>query len=491
MSADSSPATNARGWVRVLIAFVAAFDVAAFFQWADGAFQSEFGGHVEEAQNFLSALRTRDVLVRAPDREAAGVENHAAQQQSYNRGFQHALGAWMAVFGTSRIAALLFMAALAAAMTALIFHTVYRESGTWAAVAASLLWLCAPAVRESFETLLPEQLAAFLLTGVALLWARMMDEGSLRRAAALKWIGVIALIGIGCVLVIAGAYAVNIVRGDPFAAGGFLKECVSVLGIAATAFAVAGALIFRRAEPGAGAVRAAMLALVAGVLFVTWLKSGIADVRVLIVATPALAILAVRGAVAFAGIVGSQTIAPAVASRRRSLWIFLLLLLALPTDLLHAWKKDWRGFGAIALTLIEESHGPARVLVVSDPHGEGIFATEIALRDRARQITVERGSRTLAESVSNDPYDKPQERFADDRDLLAHLLSGRIHHIVLDSAVPYETHANYHDQMRRVLENNVRNFWSTHDSVIVRGGELQGRPLKIYRVISPDTAELP
>ena len=491
MSSDNSPVPKVRGWVRVLLAFVVAFDVAAFFQWADGAFQSDFGGHVDEAQNFLTALHTRDALVRAPDREGAVGENHIASQQGYKRGFQHALGAWMAVFGTSRIAALLFMAALAAAAAALIFHTVHRESGMWPAAVASLLWLCAPAVRESYGTLLPEQSGALILTGAALLWARMMDEGSLRRTAVPKWIGAAALLGIACVLSVAGMQAAKITPGDARAAGTFLRECVSVLGIAATAFAIAGAVIFRRPETRAGAVRMAMLALVAGVLVARWMQSATPDVRVLIVATPALAILAVRGAGALAGIVGQQALAPAVAARRRALWVLLLLLLALPTDLLHAWKKDWRGFGALSLSLIEEQHGPVRALVISDPRGEAMFCSEIAMNDRGRLITVERGSQTLAESGGPEPRSKPQERFADDRDLLTYLTSGRIRYIVLDGAVPYETHAGYHDQLRQLIEGDVRNFWPTHESALIRDGEPQGRPLKIYRVILPDSVELP
>ena len=491
MSTDNPPAPMARGWVRVLIAFVVAFDMAAFFQWADGAFQSEFGGHAEEAENFLAAVRTRDALVRAPARDGAAAENHAAPQTARRHGFSQALGVWMAAFGTSRIAALLFMTALAATTTTLIFHTVHRESGMWAAITAALLWLCAPAVRESYETLLPEQSGALILTGAALLWARMMDGGNPRRTAALKWIGVVALIAIGGVLGIAGAHAVNIVRGDPFAAAELLKECVSVLGIAATAFAIAGAVICRRAESPTSAVRVAMLALVAGVLVARWMKSAVPDVRLLIVATPAFAILAVRGAVALAGAVASQALTPAVAARRRALWIFLLLLLALPIDLLHAWKKDWHGFGPLANALVEESHGPVRVLVVSDPRGEAMFCSEIAMRDRERLITVERGSETLVEAGSGGPHTKPQERFADDRDLLTSLTSGRIHHIVLDGAVPYETHAGYHDQLRHVLEINLRNFWPTHESAFLRDGEPQARPLKIYRVIRPDRSELP
>ena len=489
MSPDEAPAPKSRGWLRLLIAFVVAFDAAAFFQWADGAFQSEFGDHPDEAQNYLAGVRTRDALVRAPERGSDDGKNPAASASDRKWGFSHALGGWMAVFGTSRIAALLFMAALAAATVTLIFCTVQREHGDWAAAVASLLWLCAPAVRESFETILPEQSGALILTGAALLWARMMDEGSLRRTAVPKWIGAAALIVLACILAFVIGVSVKVVPGNSRATGIILRECVSVLGIAATAFAIAGAVIRRRTDSQPAAVRAAMTALVAGVLFARLMKFAVPDVRVLIVATPALAILAVRGAAALARIVGSHDAAPTEMSRRRKLWLFLLLLLALPTDLLHAWQKDWRGFGPAALTVIEESHGPARVLVVSDVRGEGMFASEMAMRDRDRQITVERGSETLAQTVCGTPGCKPEQVFSDD-ELLAHLTSGRIRYVVLDIAVPYEGHAGYHDQARRVLECNVRNFWPAFDNAIIRDGEPHPRALRIFRVLRGDGAEL-
>ena len=512
MSSETTPPPISRGWVRVLIAFVVAFDVAAFFQWADGAFQSEFGGHPDEAVHYLTGLRARDAALHISDRTHDGEVRHPVAALRRTPAFDVAQGAWMLVFGTSRIAALLFMAALAAATTALIFGTVRREFGDWAAVVASLLWLCAPAVRESYETILPEQFSAFLLTGAALLWARVMDargrsvalqtsaeapsaapvpdDANQWQEPACRLLRALALLGAGSVLAHTLAVALGIAPGDPRAAWLFLKECGSVPGIAVAVFAVAGVVIRQRSDARMSTVWVAMMVLVAGVLFARWMKAGVPDVRVLIVAAPALAMLAVRGAVSLAGIVGSQTAIARERSRRAALWLLLLLLLALPPDLLSHRQKEWEGFGPAALTLIEESRGAARVLVVSDPRGEGMLISEIAMRDLARQITIERGSETLADSAGSAPRGKPLERFLEDEQLFAHLTSGRIRYIVLDSAVPEETHAGYHDQVRRVLEGNVRSFWPISDSPIIRDGEPQGHPLRIFRVMKPDGAEL-
>ncbi|MEO6740311.1 MAG: glycosyltransferase family 39 protein [Chthoniobacteraceae bacterium] len=476
MPPDTAPIPKGRAWLRLMIAFMVAFDMAAFFQWADGAFQSEFGGHPDEAAHYLKSLNTRD-------REAASSPTTHAGAGS--RVFDLALGGWMHAFGKSRIAAMLFMTVIAAATATLVFGAMRRESGDWAAAIASLLWLGTPAVREAYETILPEQLGAFILTGAALLWTRPMDAGNPRRTATAKWIGTAAMLGIGCLLAYVSMIAIKITPGDPRAACSFLKECVSVPGIAVAVFAVTGIMLGARG----GAVWAAMAALVAGVLFARWMKAGVADVRVLIVATPALAMLAARGAVALAGITGSHAATAGGKSRRSALWILLLLLLALPPDLLSPWQKDWSGFGPAADALVEESHGTAHVLVVSDPLGEGLLLSEIAMRDGARHVTVERGSETLADPDPAVPRGSGQ-RFHEDEQLFAHLTSGRIRYIVLDSAVPGERRTAYHDQVRRVLDGNVRSFWPICDSPVVRDGEPQGHPLRIFRVMQSPDAEL-
>lgn len=477
----------------MLIVFVVAFDVAAFFQWADGSFQSEFGGHPDAAEHYLSGMRVHDAAVRAWDRARAGSGISVSEPIAALRrtpAFDVAQGAWMLLFGTSRVAALLFMAALAAATTTLIFGAVRSELGHWAAVVASVLWLCAPAVRQSYETILPGLLGAFVFTAAMLLWARLIDERTPRFAVFGRWLATGVVLAGGCVLAVALAVSMEIKAGDPRAAGLFLKECTSLLGIAAAVFVLAGVVIRRRSDERVTTLWLAMAALVAGVLFARWMKAGIPDVRLLVVATPALAMLATRGVISMSTMVDSKTAPEGERPRRQALWLVLLLLLALPPSLIDWQRKDWHGFGPIALTLVEQSHGPARVLVISDPRGEGILISEIAMRDGARQISIERGSQTLVESGGPEPRRKPLERFLEDEELFAYLTAGRIGYIVLDRAVPEESRAGYHDQALRVMEGNIRNFWPLCDSPVIRDGEPQGHPLRVFRVLPSDGALL-
>ena len=511
MLPETVPTPKSRGWVRVLIAFVVAFDVAAFFQWADGAFQSEFGGHPDEATHYLTGLRVRDAALHTWDRAHVGGVQHPVAALRRTPAFDLAQGAWMLVFGTSRLAALLFMSALAAATTALIFSTVRREFGDWAAVAASLLWLCAPAVRESYETILPGQFLAFILTAAVVCGAWFFDRGrpgthladgkkpsavapqiagTSRSGAPRRIVYFAAAAVIGGVLFQAITGALEIAPGPPLSAISFLQKCAQLLGVGAVCFALAGIFIRRKAEPALGAVWITMAVLLPVLLAVGWRQAASPDSRALIIAAPILAMFAVRGAVSLAGSVGSQTAIAREFSRRRALWIFLLLLLALPPDLLSHRQKEWEGFGPAARTLIEESRGASLALVVSDPRGEGMLISEIAMHDPQRQISIERGSETLVDAAGAAPRGRPMERFLEDEQLFAHLTSGRIRYIVLDSAVPEDSRAGYHDQVRRVLENNVRSFWPIADSPLIRDGEPQGHPLRIFRVMNPDGADL-
>jgi hypothetical protein len=501
MPPETVPVSQSRAWVPLLIAFIIAFDVAAFFQWADGAFQSEFGGHPDEAANYLTGLRLRETVMQNP---AAALRHTSA--------FGIMQGGWMLAFGTSRTAALLLMAALAASATTVIFGTVRREFGTWAAAVASFVWLCAPAVRASYETILPELAGALVITAAALLCARLVDRyprGAVPRSSeetppspgktdatrgwrsiACKWIRAVALLVGGGVLAYATAVALGLVPGEVRSASCFLRESAPVLGVAAAAFAVLGAVLHAPQDAQSRTRRIALTALVAGVLLAAWLRSGDPEMRILVLASPALAMLAVHGAVSLAGIVGSQAAIAAEYPRRRALWLLLLLLLALPPALMHPWQKQWNGFAPIALALLEETPGPARVLVVSDPRGEGMLISETAMRDPAHQITFERGSETLTEPSSPAPRGRPQERFMEDEPLLAHLTSGGIRYIVLDSSVPEPSRAGYHDQMIRVLGDNARSFWPIGDSPLVRDGEPMGHPLRIFRVMQSDGAQL-
>jgi hypothetical protein len=206
--------------------------------------------------------------------------------------------------------------------------------------------------------------------------------------------------------------------------------------------------------------------------------------RSLIPATPALAMLAVAGAVSLAGIGAAH--APTARSRRRReiLWVLLLLLLATPQSILHNHPKEWQGFGPIAITLLDEAPRDARVLVVSDPRGEGMLLSEIAMHDRRTGISIERGSKTLVDPTRLSPRGRPLERFLDDEHLAAYLAGRGFHYIVVDGTVPEKSQAGYHDQVRTLIEENSRKFWPIYQSPITRDGEPQGHPLRIFRVIA-------
>lgn len=514
MTPDNASTPKSRGWLRALLMLFIAFDAAVFFQWAGGAFESELGGHRDEAAHFLAGLRVRESITRTQSYAGSATLNVSREEEiadSRSWGISPVLGGWMAVFGATRTAALMFMAALAAATAALIFSTVRRELGDTAATAAALVWLCAPAVRESFSTILPGQLYA--LAAALLLWAHARSPrkprsvalqscaepcpqtnppgGSNQTAArAPRLIRHVPLFVIAGMLALDGTGALALAPTDTLAASRFLQDCVLAPGIAVAAFALVGIAVSLRSNMGESVLWSSAAAFAAGVLVARWLKAGDADTRTLVVALPALAMLAVRGAVWLAGAVSRRAETAAVLLRRRQLWLFLLLLLALPMDLVAHRRKEWHGFSPVARTLLDEARGNVRVLVVSDLLGEGMLVAELAVLDLEPKVTIERGSTTLARPPDASSHGKPAQRFLDDEQLFAHLISGHIRYIVLDSAVPQDVRAGYHDQILRVLEGNVRSFWPIYDSPIIRDGEPMGHPLRVFRVHRSDGVQL-
>ncbi len=486
MTPDHSPAPKPRGWLRALLVLFIAFDAAVLLQWECGAFQSELGSHRDEAVHFLAGVRIREKITGSEKRAGAVAEDGSREELAASARapvFPLALGGWMAAFGGTRTAALLFMAALAGVTAMIIFCTVRGALGEVAAGAAALLWLCAPATRESFSAILPEQLYA--LAASLLLWAQTLGargEPGPQAARAHRIVNIASLLVIAGVVALAGGIAFSLLPGDASTASLFLKDCAAVPGIAVAAFALAGIAIRTSPDARPSTVWPAAAALVAGVLVARWLKSHDTDTRVLVVALPALAVLAVRGAFALAASIGDRAAIAAERPRRQRLWLALLVMLAFTADFITRRQKDWQGFRAVARTLVEESAPGTRVLVVSDAIGEGMLLSELAVLDREGNVLVERGSRTLALPPDDTTHGRPAQRFIEDEQLLAHLHSGRIRYIVIDTAVPQDIRGSYHDQARRVIEDNIRSFWPLYDSPLTRNGEPMGHPLRIFRV---------
>lgn len=446
--------------------------------------------------------------------------------------------AWTFPAGISRTSVLILMALLAACTAALIHRAVRTEFGEWPAAAAALVWLCGPLVRESYGMVMAEMLSTLTMFGATLLWGRYLDD---RRTRDAVWFGVFAgaaimtkgtgvalvlmcalsiaftrrwnilaargtWIGAGIVAVIAGPWT-WIFRGEGTRVGGwadnsgglsasFTKNAIAYYGekltvaiaIAIAVFAIAG-IVLRcfRAGPRHGRW-AALGALVLGVFVFQCIVPVGFEARHLVSATPALVMLAIAGAHGIGGLKALRVEGPEQ-RRRESLWVVLLLLLSFPSI---AWpiyihgieKKRFTGFQGVAEEVLDKAGPGGRILVSSDASGEGMFISELAMRDQRPNLFVERASASLVEKASK-KWDgrNLRSRFLDEESLLAYLLSGKIQYIVLDDAVPEHKRAEYHDQLRTVIQRNIgTHFWPAFESPVAREDTALHPPIRLYVV---------
>jgi hypothetical protein len=261
----------------------------------------------------------------------------------------------------------------------------------------------------------------------------------------------------------------------------YARHLALALGPLLFALAVLGGILkIKSAGPRIGRW-AALSAFVLGVIVFQCILPVGHEARHIISATPALVVLAVAGMTALARTSRFRANAELPQQRREVAWAVGLLLITLPVFALARVEKKFSGFSQIADWLLTQSP-KSRVLVCSDAVGEGMFISEVAMRDNRPGLTVERGSKALVDPKGRTWEGKGLQPRFDDAELLKFLEAGKIDYIVLDSAVPEQKRLSYHDQLIRVIESNEPKFWQVLESPIVRDGEPMYRPLRLYRV---------
>ena len=227
----------------------------------------------------------------------------------------------------------------------------------------------------------------------------------------------------------------------------------------------------------------AIASLVVAVFAYHCVAMGRLEARHIIPAAPGLILLAMAGVKSVSMLTSVRATDPVERERRGSLWILLLALLVLPFEMMKVREKEFDGFGAIVRTLLDEVPRDARILISSDATGEGMFLSELAMNDPRNGFAIEVASRSLlVDGQSAGLMEERRERFTEDRELLEYLTAGRIHYVILDDSPSMKQRAGFHDQIRRVIEDNVRSFWPLHANPITRDGEVQLRPIQIFRV---------
>ncbi len=529
-----------------LIAFVVAFDIAFAWQKLTGAYESEFGGHPDEAAHYVTGLFVRDAIGAGFEYARGGFHGSPVQagKEFANQFYEHypkvALGvwppsfylaqsAWTIPFGASRLSILLLMAMLAGLIATVIYASLRREFGEWPAAAAAVLWLFGPAVRESYGMVMAEMLCTLTMFGATLAWGRFLDGGRKRDAALFALLAAVAILtkGTGIALVLMCAFSLLASRrwrllrtralwmsgiGVAILAGpwtwffrnegtrvggwvdnsggfslGFAQQAVPyyavklglAVGIAVAVVALVG-LVTRCRFNGRWA---SLAGLVLGVYaFQCSVPVGL-EARHIISATPALVMLAIAGLFSFARL-RVLAVAGGEQQRRERMWVLLLVLLTLAFSASEREQKGFTGFEALASEVLEKAQPGARVLVSSDARGEGMFIAEIAMRDHRPNLFIERASKSLvaAEGRTWDGRNL-RTKFDEDEKLIAYLKEKKIAYIVLDDAVPEDKRVGYHDQLRRVIAENIGLFWPVAESPIQRANEAQAKPLRLYRIV--------
>jgi hypothetical protein len=530
--------------LRILIVFLVAFDLAFVGQKIAGAYESEFGAHPDEAAHCVTGLFVRDAMVAGLNYARSGFHGSPIEigrsfadtfYQHYPKvalgvwppAFHTAQAVWTLPFGVSRFSLLLLMAALAGATATIIFEMVRRDFGLWAAAIAALIWLSGPLVRAHTNLLMAEMLSTLTIFAATLMWGKFLEGGRARDAIWFALLASAAILtkGTGLALLLMCALSVAITRKWKVLARPALWGAVLIVVILAgiwtwrfrhegtrvggweaneaawaftaaavpfylkaLAYSVAFAVLIFAAVGMVTTIRAGgeWAALTSCVLAVLIFQSVVPvgrESRHILAATPALMVLAVAGVYAIARHRGVRVADAALQLRRERLWVLLLALLALPQSLRAISQKSYTGFLPLAEEVLNIAPPGARILISSDASGEGMFISELAMRDERPNLIVERASKSLVDPTGRDWAGRNlRERFHDDAALLSYILGSKIAYIVLDDAVPNDKRVGYHDQLRRVIDDNVGTFWRVDESPVRRKGEDLFPPLRLYRV---------
>ncbi len=201
---------KSRAWIITALVFVLAFDLALGWQRVGGAWQSEFGGHPDEAGHYVTGLFVRDAVVMAAHYAADGfhgspvavgkefADDYYAHYPKVGLGvwppfFYLVQSAWTFPFSPSRGSILLLMCALAAVVAVQLFRVLREEFGLPFAAFGAAAFLSLPLVRSYYGMVMAETLSTALMFGAVLAFGDFLDRE--KRGDALRF-GLLAALAI-------------------------------------------------------------------------------------------------------------------------------------------------------------------------------------------------------------------------------------------------------------------------------------------------------
>jgi hypothetical protein len=196
-----------------IAAFAVLLGFVVILQVVGGAYASGFGGYPDEPAHLVTSLMVRDFIAGLDFRHPL----QFAQQYYYHYPkvtigvwppmFYGALGIWFLIVGASRVAAIMFIAIVAATTASVIYFTGKRLIGRWAGVLAAVLFVASPLVQESSARVMTEHLVTLGMLVSTLCFARFARTGQIGDGLAFGIVAAVAILTHG------NAWALGLVPG--------------------------------------------------------------------------------------------------------------------------------------------------------------------------------------------------------------------------------------------------------------------------------------
>ncbi len=484
------------------------FAAVVGLQGLAGAFAAEFGGYPDEASHYMSGLLVHGYVAAGfPTGPMKFAQNFYLHYPYFAIGhwpplFYALEGVWMLLFSPARVSVLLLMASITVLLALATYRVVQREFGGISAWVIALLLVCHPLVQKYTSMVMLETLLALLSFWAVICFGRFLDSGRWQDSAKFAVFASLAILtkanGFELALVplvaVLACRRLDLVPRPSFwlpaavvallclpwhltmmhlmlptftadwgldfttkAVAFYTRALVNTLGLGLLCLAALG--VFGRAVKPLWANQvegkwAAFAALPLGVIVLHSVVPGGLEQRYLVTAVAPVLLFCCAGA----DFLAERFSALGVRARPEvfllcGALIFVKMSFAVP-------PKASFGFKEVADDIVANPQYRNSLILVSSETdvGEGIFVSEIAMRDHAFHHVVLRASKVLARNTWNQSLDKDYKPlYSNAEELRRCLKQAPISAIVIDSSSGSKTY-RHHRQIVEMMELHPENW---------------------------------
>lgn len=517
-----------------LVWYAGFVSVVLLLQSLGGAYQSEFGGHADEAAHYVTGLMVHDYLKQGglsdPYQFATRYYVHYPKVAigHWPPLFYVVEAGWMLVFGESRVSVLVLMACITGLIAYTVFHVTRVEFGTLMGALIGLLLIAFPVIQRSSSMVMSDNLLSLLVLWSVLCFGKYLNNphwrlslgfGVLASLAILTKSGACSLalmvpfavlftgrwrvwgrwdfwLPAAVVLVLCAPWYIATMRmasqglyttpGDPAFAVPALKFLSSgIWGVGGTTVFVivaAGIAAAGRRLGGYSGLRAAAVAQIISVLLFHSIVPAGLEPRYLIPSIPPFVLIVAYSLSWLAKEHGRTTY------RMKGLAVLLLplMMIGFVIETFTVPAKACGGFRPIVEQLVQEPELDRSVLLIaSDVLGEGMFVAEAAMGEPRPGHVILRASKVLASSDWNGENYRPI--FHSAQELVARLESIPVGVLVIDTSAFEGARPIHQQQLLEMIDSHPQTWQLTGTFPVRRWGSFYDNAVRIYRQVGHES----